>query len=1091
MSWQRRAAAPRLIDWTGERCVPWTSDVQVVYEHFHRYLWAAQIVEGRKVLDLGSGEGFGAAILSDAAEHVVGVDIDERTVEHSRLNYAGPRLEFQVGSALDLSAYEAGSFGAVVAFEIIEHVSDHERVLAEVSRILDEDGILVISTPDRRIYSEITGQHNPFHERELSLEEFLELLGSHFAHTAAWGQRTIAGSHLSRLDGEPRERGTSEGGDGGRARDFFIERAGEEWRVAGDPAALYCVALASNVPLPAADISSTLADCGLDLVRSKERDTVIALNERDTAVRRREELVRAIELERSEHADVVRRLKARLQEELGQRDHEIGLRQDDVIRLREQIAGLNSEIDLLAGEVVAARELNRGIEESVTWQIFQKAKGRLYGALGERSLFTRALSLSLRVAGRALIKKPPWPVLEPIEATEDATVEVIAMPEYESPKVSLIVPLYAHAELTRACLHSIREHTAHVGYEVILVDDAADADTKRLLEGVTGAKIVRNEKNLGYIRSVNRGADVALGRWLVVFNNDTEVTRGWLVAMLACAESAEDIGVVTPKFVYPDGTLNEAGGIIWRDGTGVNYGRGDKPDCFQYEYRRETDYGSAAALMVSADLWRDVGGFDERYLPMYYEDADLCFEARERGLRVLYEPEAMIVHLEGATAGSDVESGHKRHQEQNRPKFVEKWRHRLESEHLRSAPTNVRMAANRHHGPCVLVVDHMVPMWDRDAGSLRMLNIMQALIGLGARVIFMPDNFTPSQPYTRFLQRMGVEVFYGLLNVNAELETIAPRLSTVILSRPHVASRWLDTVREYAPSATVVYDTVDLHWLREARRNAIGVPSTDAAGVNNGQANALGSRARALRELELAMARATDTTLVVSDSERTQIEHDVPGVNVLVVPTVHDVEPVVPPPTNRSGILFVGGFQHPPNIDAAVRLVKEVMPAVWRAVGAVRVTIVGPNPPPEVQALASPQVDVTGWVEDLRPLLDGARVMVAPLRYGAGMKGKITQALSVGLPVVTTPIGAEGLESENDDGDCLLVAGDQRELAAHVIEVYRDDELWRRLSRAGQTLIAERCSTAVVSERLGQLLDSTTELGPEEEKAAAEASLAE
>lgn len=1077
MSWQRRAAAPRLIEWTGERCVPWAPDVQVVYEHFHRYLWAARVVGGRRVLDLGSGEGFGAAILADSAEHVVGVDIDERTVEHSRLNYAGANVEFQVGSALDLSAYEAGSFGAVVAFEIIEHVRDQEQVLAEVSRLLADDGILVMSTPDRRIYSEITGQHNPFHERELGLEEFLQLLGSRFGHVAAWGQRTITGSHLHRLGSVPQEQGAKKARGSGEERDFFIERAGEEWRTASDPAALYCVALASNVPLPAVDADSALADCGLELVRLKEHDTVLVANERDAAIREGEELIRqreesarTLERERAEHADVARRLKARLQDELGQRDQEIVQRQDDVVRLKDEIGDLRGQIGSLQAEVATAHQLNRRTEESVTWQTFQKARGRLYGALGETSLLARTLRLSLRLAGRVLIKRPrPMPATD---TGEEAPVETITMPEYENPKVSLIIPLYAHAELTRACLHSIREQTAHVRYEVILVDDAADEETKRLLDGVTGAKIISNEKNLGYIRSVNRGAAAARGRWLVIFNNDTEVTRGWLVAMLACAESADDVGVVTPKFVYPDGTLNEAGAIVWRDGTGMNYGRGDVADHFQYEYRRETDYGSAAALMVSAELWKEVGGFDERYLPMYYEDTDLCFQARERGRRVLYEPEAVVVHIEGATAGNDVESGHKRHQERNRAKFVEKWRHRLESEQLRPAPTNVRMAADRHRGPHVLVVDFRVPMWDRDSGSLRMMSIMRALRGLGARVTFIPDNHLPLQPYTRLLQRMGIEVLYGGLDINAELATIGPKLSTVILSRPHVASRWLDVMREFAPSATVVYDTVDLHWLREARKSALAAPGSLPIATSNGRRDSLTPKAKALRQLELAMIRAADKTLVVSESERVQVEQDVPDADVLVMPNVHDIEPVVPPPEGRSGILFVGGFEHPPNSDAAVRLVKDVMPVVRRELSDVQVTIVGSHPPPEVQALASPLVDVAGWVEDLQPLLDKSRVMVAPLRYGAGMKGKITQALSVGLPVVTTPIGAEGLESE--DEDCMLIADEPRELAAHVIRVYRDDDLWRRLSDAGQATVTERCSTEMVSERLGQLLDDAS-----------------
>lgn len=1075
MSLRRRAGAPRLIEWTGERCVPWAPDVQVVYEHFHRYMWAARVVDGRRVLDLGSGEGFGAAILAGSAAHVVGVDVDGRTVEHSKLNYGGSNLEFQVGTALDLSAFEDGSFGAVVAFEIIEHVQDQERVLDEVARVLGDEGILVVSTPDRRLYSEATGQDNPFHERELALEEFQELLAVHFPHVAGWGQRTITGSHLHALDGPQRDAGTTD------QPDFYIERAGEEWREAGDPAALYIVALASKAPLPEMADTSTLADCGIELVRARELDTARAVGERDEAIRLKDEWVSALERERATHsheqaarARELRDREVQHNEELKQRDQDIVVGRERITQLGAELATREGDVALREAELVAARNLNRRTEESVTWQAFLRARGRLYGAIGEKSLLARTLRLLLRFAGRMLIKRPRPAAVSSESEGQDADhppspdVPVISLPEYENPKVSLIIPLYARADLTRACLESIRDNTTRVSYEVIVVEDDADEETKRLLEGVGGARIVHNESNLGYIRSVKRGASFARGRWLVLFNNDTEVTSGWLTAMLACAESAEDVGVVTPKYLYPDGSLNEAGGIIWRDGTGVNYGRGDRPEHFQYEYRRETDYGSAAALMVKADLWQEVGGYDERYLPMYYEDADLCFEARERGLRVLYEPTAVVIHIEGATAGNDISAGYKRYQEQNRAKFVAKWRHRLESEQLRPAPTNLRLAANRHRGRHVLIIDHRVPMWDRDAGSLRMLHIMKALIDAGIRVTFMPENLAPTEPYTRYLQTMGIEVLYGQLHVNAELDTIGPRLDLAILSRPHTASRWLDAVREYAPSATVAYDTVDLHWLREARRSQLR--STQKTLVtSNGSLDSIAPKAAALRHLELAMIQATDATIVVSDCEREQVEQDVLGARVIVIPTVHDVEPYVPPPEDRTGILFVGGFEHPPNIDATVCLVKEVMPLVWRELGDIQVTIVGSAPPPEVTVLASPLVDVTGWVEDLQPLFEASRLMIAPLHYGAGIKGKITQSLAVGLPVVTTPIGAEGLEGGEEQ--CMLIGDSPQGLAAEAIRVYKDDELWRDLSRAGQALIEARCSTRVLSERLGLLLD--------------------
>jgi GT2 family glycosyltransferase/SAM-dependent methyltransferase len=1080
VSFRRRAAAPRLIDWTGERCVPWAPDVQVVYEHFHRYLWAAKLIEGRRVMDLGSGEGFGSALLSETATSVVGVDVDELTVEHSRLNYAGPDLEFEVGTAEDLSAFADGSFQAVVAFEVIEHVREQEQVLSEIARVLDDDGILIISTPDRRMYGEARSEPNPFHERELTLEEFLALLGTAFPNVASWGQRTITGSHLNPLGPPPT------GSELGTASEFFIERTGEEWRLANGPAALYCVALASKARLPAIPTSSTLADCDIELVRTKERETAAA--EGKTAAvegeltRREGEFAGALERERAAHERLVREQEqetraehARLSQRVRGADEDIARSEEAVANSKQRMVSLQAHIDAIESQLAHVNQTNRRVEASVTWQAFQKLRGRLYRAIGgEHSRPARLLGASLRLAGRRLASRPPAPPATAGESPQRPPSEIIRLPESDAPEVSLIIPLYAHAELTRACLRSIHEHTTRVSYEVILVDDEADEATQRLLEEVEGARILRNERNLGYLRSINRGGSVARGKWLVLFNNDTEVTRGWLEAMLDCANSAPDVGVVTPKFIYPDGSLNEAGGIIWRDGTGMNYGRGDEPSRFRYEYRREADYGSAAALMVSADLWKDTGGFDERYLPMYYEDADLCFEARERNLRVLYEPGAVVVHLEGATAGNDVEAGPKRYQEQNRPKFVAKWRHVLDVEHRHPGPTNVWLAATRHRGPHVLVIDHRIPMWDRDAGSLRILKMMEALIRIGARVTFMPENFARLDPYTHRLQQMGIEVLYGQLDPRAEMAALGPTLDAAILCRPHPASQWLDTVREFAPRTTVAYDTVDLHWLREARRGLVASSSLSTPAASNGHMDlaSIPPKAKALRELELAMIRATDATIVASGPEGEQVERDAPGTNVLLVPTAHDVQQHVPPTDGRSGILFVGGFEHLPNVDAAVRLVSDVMPAVWRELGDVQVTIVGSHVPSEVQELASPLVDVTGWVEDLQPLLDESRLMVAPLRYGAGMKGKITQSLAAGLPVVTTPIGAEGLDGHS--GECLLIGADAGELAAHTVRVYRDDELWQRVSREGQSVVAAAFSPGVIEDQMRLLLGEIT-----------------
>ena len=311
---------------------------------------------------------------------------------------------------------------------------------------------------------------------------------------------------------------------------------------------------------------------------------------------------------------------------------------------------------------------------------------------------------------------------------------------------------------------------------------------------------------------------------------------------------------------------------------------------------------------------------------------------------------------------------------------------------------------------------------------------------------------------------------------------IGPQLTTAILCRPHTSSHWLDTVREFAPQATILYDTVDLHWLREARRfDPAHISGTLVNGNGSIDSNSIPPKAKILRDLELALIRNTDATLVVSDDERAQIQHDVPDANVFVVPNIHDIDPAVAPAQNRSGILFVGSFEHLPNVNAAVQLVNHVMPVVWDSLGDLRVTIVGSDPPAKVQELASSRVEVTGWVKDLGALLRHSRMLVAPLRYGAGMKGKITQCLAAGLPVVTTSIGAEGLiqpRPAGDDGDdshqpsYLLIADHAHELAREVVRLQEDDDLWERLSGGGQQFVAQHCSTEIVSRRLAELLGS-------------------
>ena len=333
--------AARLIEWTGERCVPWVPSPQLVYEHFHRYLWAASLVGDRRVLDLASGEGFGAAILGQSASEVVGIDIDPHTIEHSSRNYGAANIDFRVGDGHDLSAFDDGSFGAVVAFEMIEHVADQARVLTEIARVLAPDGLLIMSTPDRNAYADANEQENPFHVHELTTDEFTALLRTRFAHVAAWGQRPVTGSSMSAL--EP-----TTDSSGSRPNSFFLQRTDAGWNVIDNPSPLYVIAVASNEPLPPISAHSSLADPGMESVRGAW--------------------------------EAAEALRGELASQLALRDG--------------QVSELQAQLD------VAQQRLQR-VELSVTWRLLQRGRTLVFAVLGgERSTAAQALQRSLRAIGR-------------------------------------------------------------------------------------------------------------------------------------------------------------------------------------------------------------------------------------------------------------------------------------------------------------------------------------------------------------------------------------------------------------------------------------------------------------------------------------------------------------------------------------------------------------------------------------------------------------------------------------------------------------------------------------------------------------------
>jgi GT2 family glycosyltransferase len=614
-----------------------------------------------------------------------------------------------------------------------------------------------------------------------------------------------------------------------------------------------------------------------------------------------------------------------------------------------------------------------------------------------------------------------------------------------APDASIIIPVHGQLAYTLNCLESLLGHAAGLSAEIVVVDDASPDATAEVLEGVRGIMLWRNRTNLGFLRSCNAAAAAARGKLIVLLNNDTRVLPGWLDALAESFRSFPRAGLVGSKLLYPDALLQEAGAIIWRDGSAWNYGRNDDPNRPQYCHARQADYVSAASIAVPAAMWRDLGGFDERYAPAYCEDSDFALRVRAAGREVWYQPLSKALHYEGRTSGTDTSAGVKAHQVVNGARLFLRWREDL----ARYRPNGEAPYFERERGVAkrALVIDAVTPTPKQDAGSVTTTLTLRLFAELGYKPYFAPqDNMLFEPANTPPLQALGVECAYAPYELSFDefIRRYGALFDAVLVYRVPVLEQVMEGLRRYAPRAPVLFHTMDLHFLRLQRQ----------AALDGSEATALA--AAQMKAKELGLIRRVDCTITHSVFERDLLAAEAPEAPCVVWPFMFDFFGTAAGFAARRDFVFLGGYRHAPNVDAVRFFATEVLPLIRAREPQARFIIAGANPGPEVQALAGPQVVVTGMVEDLRDVLDAARVFVCPLRFGAGTKGKISTAMSYGLPVVTTTCGAEGMELV--EGKDVLVADDPAALAAACLRVYRDRALWRRLSAAGQQLVREKHS---------------------------------
>lgn len=642
----------------------------------------------------------------------------------------------------------------------------------------------------------------------------------------------------------------------------------------------------------------------------------------------------------------------------------------------------------------------------------------------------------------------------------DVPFTPFALPTSEQPLVSVIIPVHGKLAYTLACLRSIARNAPAAAFEVIVVDDASPDDSVERLGHVQGLRLLRNDRNLGFVGTSNAGAAAARGDFLLFLNNDTQVTPNWLDGLLACFHDRKDCGIAGSRLVYPDGRLQEAGGLVFADGSCWTSGRFEPRDAPAWRYRREADYVSGASLMIRRDVFNSVGGFDQRYAPAYYEDTDLAFAVRQLGLKVYYEPSSTVIHCEGVSAGTDPHSGMKRHQVINQATFVAKWEGALHAQPPEG--TSLTRALRWRRRGRVLVVDSMTPDPTRDSGSLRLTAMLRLLDEQGWSVAFLTDDGRASEDEIRALGALGVEVLCRpwISDLPHWLHAHGHELHGVMLCRHTVAGQYASLVRKLAPKARLLFDTVDLHFLREQR-----------AAELSGNA-AMARQAQASRKSELALIEQCDVTFVVSPHEQALLAAELPQANVELLSNIHEVHGCHQEHAARRDFVFIGGSGHPPNVDAVRWIATEILPALRRQISEARVHVLG-----DVTDAMRAEFDLTGLqlhgrVPDLAPWLNGALASLAPLRFGAGVKGKINMSMSYGVPVIATSVAVEGMRLEH--GKDVMLADDADAFAQAGILLQNDGDLWRRVSDASIDNVKRHFSSRLAYEALDRALNQTT-----------------
>lgn len=609
-------------------------------------------------------------------------------------------------------------------------------------------------------------------------------------------------------------------------------------------------------------------------------------------------------------------------------------------------------------------------------------------------------------------------------------------------KVSIIIPTYEDFFYTALCLKSLSSMKTNITFEIILVDDSRVNHKINEFNHIKNITIISNPTNLGYIESCNIGAKKAVGDYIYLLNNDTYVTDFAIDNLIEAFNIFPNVGAVGSKLFYEDLTLQECGGLISTDGKAYRIGTMLNGNLSKFNFTQIVDYCSAASLLLKKNDYHSVGGLSSLYKPAYYEDVDLSFKLKQKKLITLVTPKSSVIHLESKSLGHSGTNVKNKQLKNNRIIFLNKWKKKL-SERVIKKDLGYGKTKNS-----IIIFEENIITPLNDAGSLSIFNFAKIFQSLGFHIVFIFKHHNLNQMQDiDLLEKHGFQV----LNFNFNLDSKSKNIFEKTLSDNFIVPKIFYLARPEGfyyfynflslfftdhlhKNIKVIYDTLDLHFLRLTRESQVKANKENLLDTTIEHINIV-------KRLELHNIKIADLSLIRSNKEISLLVKEmIPKNKLFNLSLVYQSPKIFSSYKDTEGIFFVANFLHLPNVDALYYLLNDIYPYFSNKLKKVNLYIVGKNGRnlSKVKKI-NKNIIFIDFIEDINKFICNRRINIAPLRYGAGVKGKIAQALINGIPTISNEIGFEGMTIKNRNA---YIASNSQDFARKIEKLYFNKNKW-------------------------------------------------